>query len=83
MLKSPKANTLAAGLIERTSSLLDETESKNKHKEGDQKRKKRKTLIEVKPVENMSKKLWSFLEISTVQKKVLLFSHKLQDHGCE
>ena len=34
----PKTNTLAEGLIERTSSMLDETESKNIHKdkEGDQ-----------------------------------------------
>ena len=37
MLKSPKTNTLADGLIERTSSMLDEIESKTVHKdeEGD------------------------------------------------
>ena len=37
MLKSPKTNTLEDGLIERTSSMLDEIESKTKHnnKEGD------------------------------------------------
>ena len=37
MLKSPKRNTLEDGLIERTSSMLDEIESKTKHnnKEGD------------------------------------------------
>ena len=34
--------------------------------------KRRKTLSEVKPVENISKNLRSFLEISPVQKEVLL-----------
>ena len=41
-----------------------------------------KILSEVKPVENISKNLQSFLEISPVQKEVLL-SHKLQDHAYE
>ena len=41
--------------------------------------KRSKTLSEVKPVENISKNLQSFLEISPIQKEVLL-SHKLQDH---
>ena len=41
--------------------------------------KRSKTMSEVKPVKNISK---SFLEISPVQKKVLL-SHKLQDHAYE
>ena len=38
MLKSPKTKTLADGLIKRTSSMLDEIESKTVHKaeEGDQ-----------------------------------------------
>ena len=41
MLKSPKTKILADGLIERTSSMLDEIESKTVHKEeGDQLRKK-------------------------------------------
>ena len=37
-LKSPKTKALADGLIERTSSMLDEIESKTVHnvKEGDQ-----------------------------------------------
>ena len=37
MLKSPKTNTLEDGLIERTSSMLDEIESKTVHndEEGD------------------------------------------------
>ena len=41
MLKSPKTKALADGLIERTSSMLDEIESKTVHKdeEGDQERK--------------------------------------------
>ena len=37
-----------------------------------------KTLSEVKPVKNISKNLQSFLEISPMQKEVLL-SHKLED----
>ena len=43
MLKSLKTKTLADGLIERTSSMLDEIESKTVHKdeEGDQLRKKK------------------------------------------
>ena len=43
-----KTNTLADGLITRTSSMLDETESKTMHndKEGDR-QKKKKTLSEV------------------------------------
>ena len=44
--------------------------------------KRSKTLTEVKPVENISKNLQSFLEISTVQKEVLR-SHKLREHACE
>ena len=41
--------------------------------------KRSKTLCEVKPVQNISKYLWSFLEISPMQKKVLL-PDKLQDY---
>ena len=54
--------------------MLDEIESKTVHKEeeGDRYRKKSKTLSEVKPVENISKNLMSFLEIGPVQKEVLL-----------
>ena len=37
-------------------------------------------MSEVKPVQNISKNLQSFLEISTVQKEVLP-SHKVQDHA--
>ena len=44
--------------------------------------KRSKTLSEVKPVNNISRNLQSFLEISPVQKEVLL-SHKLQDHAYE
>ena len=44
--------------------------------------KRSNTLSEVKPVENISKNLQSFLEISPVQKEVLL-SHKLRDHAYE
>ena len=33
MLKFPKTNTLTDGLIERTSSILDEIESKTVHKD--------------------------------------------------
>ena len=44
--------------------------------------KRSKTLSEVNPVENISKSLQSFLEISPVQKEVFL-SHKLRDHADE
>ena len=79
MLKSPKTNTLADGLIERTSSVLDETESKTVHKD---KEGVKKTLSEVKLAKNISNNLQSFLEVSPMQKEVRL-SHKLQDHAYE
>ena len=44
--------------------------------------KRSKTLSEVKLVENISKNLQSFLEISPVRKKVLP-SYKLRDHAYE
>ena len=44
--------------------------------------KRSKTLSEVKPVENISRNPLSFLEISPVQKEVLL-SHELKDHAFE
>ena len=44
--------------------------------------KRSKTLSEVKLVENISKNLQSFLEVSPMEKEVLL-SHKLQDHAYE
>ena len=44
--------------------------------------KRNKTLSEVKAVENISKTLQSFLQISHVQKEVLP-SHKLQDDAYE
>ena len=62
--------------------MLDEIESKTVHKDEKERGKRSKTLSEVQPVENISKNLQSFLEISLVQKEVLL-SHKLQDHAYE
>ena len=44
--------------------------------------KRSKTMSEVKPVENISKNLPSFLEISLVQKEVLPL-HKLRDNAYE
>ena len=84
MLKSPKTNTLADGLIKRTSSMLDETESKTAHKTKKviNRGKRSKPLSEVKPVENISKNLQSFLEISPMQKEVLP-SQKLGDLAYE
>ena len=75
MLKSPKQNTLTDGLIERTSSMLDEIASKTVHK--DKKKminrgKKSKTLSKVKPVEDICKNLQSLLQKSLVQKEVML-----------
>ena len=82
MLKSPKTNILADGLIERISSVLDKIESKTVHKtkKVTDRGKRSKTLSEVKLVKNISKNPQSFLEISSVQKEVPL-SHKLQDHA--
>ena len=82
MLKSPKTNILADGLIERISSVLDKIESKTVHKtkKVTDRGKRSKTLSEVKLVKNISKNPQSFLEISSVQKEVPL-SHKLQDRA--
>ena len=44
--------------------------------------KRSKTLSKVKLVKNISKNLQSFLEVSPMQKEVLL-SHKLLDHAYE
>ena len=44
--------------------------------------KRSKRLSEVKRVKNTSENLQTFLEISPVEKEVLL-SHKLQDHAYE
>ena len=44
--------------------------------------KRSKILSKVKPVENISKNLQSFLKISPMQKGVLP-SHKLRDHAYE
>ena len=57
--------------------MLDEIKSKTVHKDkSDRWREKSKTLSKVKPVENISKNLQSFIQIRPVQKEVLL-SHKL------
>ena len=45
-------------------------------------RKRRKTVSEVKRVENINRNPQSFLEISPTQKYILP-SHKLQDHAYE
>ena len=84
MLKSPKTNTLADGLIKKTSSMLDEIASKSVHKDKKviDRGKRSKTLSAVKPVENISKNWHSVQEISPMQKEVLL-SHKLRDHPYE
>ena len=58
--------------------MLDEIESKTmtKTKKVIDRGKRSKTLSEVKPVENIIENLQSFVEISPMQKEVLL-SHKL------
>ena len=64
--------------------MLDEIEWKprTKMKKVIDRRKISNALSEVKPVENVSKNLQSFLEISPEQKEVLL-SHELRDHSYE
>ena len=54
--------------------MLDQIASKTMSK--DEEKKRSNTLSEVKPLENISKNLQGFLEISPVQKKILP-SHKL------
>ena len=63
-IKSPKTNR-AGGLIERTSSILDEIESK---KNMIDRGKRSKTLSEVNLGKNINKTPRSFLEIFPVQK---------------
>ena len=84
LLKTPKMNTLADGLTERTSSMLDEIALKLsiKMKKVIDTGKRSKTISEVKPVKNMSENLQSFLDITPEQNEVLP-SHKLQDHVYE
>ena len=79
-----KHNTLTEGLVESSSSMLDEIASRTVHKdkESDLLRKRNKTLNEVKPVETISKNLQSLLEISRMQNEVLP-SDKLQEHAHE
>ena len=64
--------------------MLDEIKSKTVRngKEGGSIGKKSKTLSEVKLVENIIKNLQSFLEITPMQKEVLLL-RKLQDDAYE
>ena len=64
--------------------MFDEIQSKpcTKTKKVIDREKRSKTLSEVKPVQNISKNLHSFLEISHKQKEALP-SHKLQDHAYE
>ena len=59
MPKFPKNNTLADGLIEKTSSVLDELELKT----ATDREKRRKTLSEVKLTKNISKNPQGFQEI--------------------
>ena len=81
MLKSRKTNTLAGGLIEKTSSKLDEKHQKLCITTKMIDRGKRsKTLGKAKPIENVSKNPQNFLEIRPVQKEVLP-SLKLQDQA--
>ena len=85
-IKVPKdKHTSADGLIERTSSMLDETKSKIIHrkiKKVIDRRKRSKILSEVKPVKNICKSPQRLLEVIPVKKGVLL-SHKPQDHVYE
>ena len=72
MLKSLRTNTLAVRLIERISSMLDETESKTVHskkKKEIDRGKRSKTLSKAKLVKNISKNLQSFLELSPCKRK--------------
>ena len=64
MLKSPRTNTLADGLIERTSSMLDEKKRKTRTVDKEKKvidsGKRSETMSEIKLVENISKNSQKF-----------------------
>ena len=63
--------------------MLDEIESKAVHKDERWSIEEKEVRhSEVKPVENISKNLQSFVEISPMHKEALL-SHKLWDHAYE
>ena len=74
----------AIGLMERASCMLDEIASKtvHKYKELTDRGKRRKTLNEAKPVEEISKNPQNFFEIRP-RKKEVLSSHKLLDQAYE
>ena len=78
MISSPKTNAVVYGLIEGTSSMLNEINQNLciKMKKLINRGKRSKTLSEVKPVESIAKYLQSFLVTSSMQKEVLP-SHKL------
>ena len=86
-VKVSKDKILADGLIEWTTEphlcwMKQNQKPCTKTKKVIDKGKKGKTLSEVKPIENMSKNLQSFLVISLMQKEVLP-PHKLRDHAYE
>ena len=76
MLKFSKTITLADGLIEGSSSMLDEiaSETVNKEEECDG-RKRSKILKEVYPVENIRKNPLSFVVISLILQEVPLHTN--------
>ena len=73
MLNSPKTNILTYGLIERTSSVLDEIASKNvqKDKDNDQLRKKN-TANKQKPTQNTNENP-KFSKNTSYAKRILSF----------
>ena len=83
-VKVPKDKYISRWFDQRTSSMLDEINQKPSimTKKVIDRGKRSKTLSEVKQVENISKDLQSFLEISHIQKEALT-SHKLHDHAYE
>ena len=81
-INSPKTNTLVDGLIERTLFMKLEEKPCIKTKKVINRGKIVKTLNEVKPVENISKSLQIFLEISPMQREALP-SLKLRNHVYE
>ena len=81
-ITSSKIKTLAGGLIQRTSSMLDDIASKTtlKKKMMNNRGKRSKKLKEVNPVENRNKNPKSFLKTSSFEKEVPP-SHILQEHA--
>ena len=82
MLNSPKTNILTYGLIEITSSVLDEIASKNVQKDKDNDQIRKKNTANKQSQSKIQMKILSFLKIHPMQKEFSP-SYKPLDFGYE